>query len=270
MVDSRRLAIRGQDAMHIGKWDEAAKLFGQAVEVCPANERARAGFADTLWQRGQTQAAIDEMREAVRLSAGDADLQVRLGEMQLAMGDIDGAQSCATSAIQAQWQSPTAWALDGDVQRSRGRLDDALRSYHRALSCQARMPRVQLAIAEIYEAQDRPLRALATIDTMIEQYAVDQAPPELLTRRGLALRRLGRSSDAIECLTAAWKQPAAGPEVAQYLAECQAEAGQHASALLTLQDGLRRNPNSAALHAMTVRLNTGDARMASRQDGLDR
>lgn len=131
------------------------------------------------------------------------------------------------------------------------------------------MPRVQLAIAEIYETQDRPLRALATLDTMIDQYAVDQAPPELLARRGLALRRLGRTNDAMECLASAWKQPAAGPEVAQYLAECQAQAGQQASARLTIQDGLRRNPDSAALQAMAVRLNAGDARMAARQDGLE-
>lgn len=270
MVDSRQLAMRGQDAIHTGRWDEASKLFGQAVQACPANERAHAGFADTLWQRGQTQAAIAEMREAVRLSAGDADLQVRLGEMQLATGDVDGAQACASAAIQAQWQNASAWALDGDVHRARGRLDDALRSYHRALSCEPRMPRAQLAIADIYESQDRPLRALATIDAMLDQFPVDQAPPELLTRRGLALRRMARWNDASEAFAAAWKQPTAGPEVAQYLAECQAATGQTASAQLTLQDGLRRHPQSAALHAYATRALAPDARMASGRSGLER
>lgn len=270
MVDSRQMAMRGQDAIQGGRWDEASQWFGRAVEACPANERARAGFAETKWQRGQTKAAIDEMREAVRLSADDAEMQVRLGEMQLAVGDVDGAEACAAAAIRAQWQGASAWALSGDVERARGRPEEALRCYHRALACQERMPRVQLAVAEIYEQQDRPLRALATLDALVDQYAVGQAPPDLLVRRGWALRRLGRNDDALECFAAAWKQPNANWDVAMYLAECQWAAGQKASAQLTIQEGLRRNPTAAGLQSLAAQIQASDARMASRADGMDR
>ena len=110
---------------------------------------------------------------------GDPELLVRLGEMNLARGDLDAAEMRAEAAIKNQRQLASAWALRGDVQKERGRMDEALLSYHRALAYQEQYPRVQIAIAEVYRYQDRPQRALSTLDHLFDRYAPGTVPSEV-------------------------------------------------------------------------------------------
>jgi Flp pilus assembly protein TadD len=68
----------------------AEASFRQAVDASPQDERARGEYAQLLWKRGATTEAVRHMTEAVRLSGGSPKLLVELGEMQLALGDLNG------------------------------------------------------------------------------------------------------------------------------------------------------------------------------------
>jgi tetratricopeptide (TPR) repeat protein len=250
------------DAMQHGHWPEAENLFGSAVKTCPASERARAGFAETLWQKDSRDEAIAQMEEAVRLSGGDPEMLVRLGEMHLAKGDLDSAELRAETAIKNQRHLASAWALRGDVQKSRGRLDEALLSYHRALSYQDHYPRVQVAISEVYRLQNRPLRALATLDHLSDRYAPGTIPSDVLFLRGLAQKALNRHDDAVESLAAAAKVGTPSADMLFQLSEAQLLAGDSVAARTTVMESLARHPQHLASQRLASRLQEEQQRVS--------
>jgi tetratricopeptide (TPR) repeat protein len=193
---ARHLSLQGLDAQQRGQWERAETLFASAILKCPGDERARYGYAESLWQRGAWDQAIGHMEDAVRLSGDDPERLVRLGQMYRSQGNLPLAGRQADRAIAANPQLATAWALRGHVWHAQGNRTEALTSYHRALSYQQPLPEVQLAIAEIYAQENRPQRALATLQALAASFPPGQVPPEVSYHEGLALRALGRHQDA--------------------------------------------------------------------------
>jgi tetratricopeptide (TPR) repeat protein len=250
------MSLQGIDALQRGQWDDAEALFADALHQNPTDERAHHHYAEVMWKRGQSKAAIQHMEESVRLSGGDPALLVQLGEMYLDQGDVDSARECATEAIDTNSHLPGAWALRGDVYRRQGNWDAALESYHHALSEQPHFPHVQMAAADVYRQQNRPQRALATLDSLAAQYRPQETPVELFFHKGLSYKALGRFPEAVSSLTAA-TQPSETPADWYYhLAEAQHLSGNSASAKLAVQAALHRAPD----HIASLRL----------QDKIDR
>lgn len=243
VVAARQLSLRGLDAMQRADWEQAEKLFGLAIETNPADERAHRRYAEVLWRRELKEQAVRHMEEAVRLSGGDPEILVELGEMYLAQGNLDGAWRQAEAAIAAQRQLASAWALRGDILRSRQQLDEAMESYHRALSYQPNYPHVQIALSDLYRQQNRPRRALSTLESLVEQCGVERAPVDVLLQQGLALKALGRYDRAVEVLTMASERGNPSVELLYHLGEAHWMAGNTASAALAVTAALARDPN---------------------------
>jgi len=257
VVSARQLSLRGINAAQQGQFQEAQVFFNRASEMCPLDEKIRYHYAETLWQLGSRTQAVAHMEEAVRLSGGNADLVVRLGDMYLAGGDLQRAAVQADAAIQANRQLASAWALRGDVLRSMGQDEEALASYHRALSNQSHYPHVQLAVADIYGRQRRHARALATLRTLADGYPSGETPTQVLVLQGLALKELGRYEAAAETLASAAKQQKPpSTEVLAYLAETQWLAGDAANARLTLQTALSQSSQEQAAEPLMAQLLT--------------
>jgi len=222
---ARQLSLQGIDAQQRGQWDRAETLFAAAILKCPNDERARCGYAESLWHRGASPEAIRHMEEAVRLSGSDPERVVRLGQMYLARGDLAKAARLAEQAIAINGQLAAAWALRGDVLQVQGNGGEALASYHRALSYEQLLPDVQLAIAEIYNQENRPQRALATLQSLAASYSPGPAPPRVLLREGLVLRALARHQDSARVLAEAAQQPNPPAELLCELTRSQVLAG---------------------------------------------
>ncbi len=248
---ARDLSLQGLDAQQKGRSDQAEQLFAAAVQRCPQDERARCCYAEILWQRGEHEEAVAHMEEAVRLSGSDPLRRVQLGKMYLARGQVHQASVQADKAKGANRDSAAAWALHGDVLKAEGLRDEAVASYHRALAIQGHYPEVQLALADLYGQQDRPQRALATLQALADHYPPDANPSEVSYREGLVLRRLGRHQDAVEQLTAAVKRGPATPEMHYELAQTQMTAGDRNAAAESVAAGLALHPNHAGLSRLT-------------------
>ena len=238
VVAARQLSLQGIDARQRGHLHQAESLLSRAVEMCPLDENIRSHFAETLWDSGQREQAVANMEEAVRLSGGNIDLMVRLGEMYLAQGDLDRAADQANRAIRANPSLAAAWALRGNVLRLQNRDQESLAAYHRALSYQEHYPSVQLAIGEIYHRQGRYNRELATLRSLADSYAPGETPYLVLYRQGLALKQLQRYQAAAELLARAAKRGLPSPELLYHLAESQWLAGDPANARLTLRSAV--------------------------------
>ena len=260
---ARSLSLQGMDAQQKDRWDQAELLYASAVTKCPTDERARCGYAESLWRRGAQQEAVAHMEQAVRLSGDDPERQVQLGCMYLSRGELNKALAASKKAIAANQQLPAAWALRGDVLRAEGDRNDALASYHRALSYREHYPEVQLAVAEIYSQQNRPDRALATLQSLGDHYPPGQTPSDVHYRQGLVLRDLGRFYHAAQCLARATAGGQSSPDMLYELGRTHLLAGDVTSARLACSSALTGHPQHAPSLALRAELDGQQIRMAA-------
>ena len=263
LAAARQLSLQALDAQQRGRPDQAEALFASAVEQCPEDERARQGYAQSLWQRGAQDEAVVHMEEAVRLSGSDPERLVELGDMYLHRGELRRAGQHADRAIAANVQLAPAWALRGQVQQALGHRDAALASFHQALSLRASYPDVQLAVAAIYVQQNRPQRALATLQTLADSFPAGQVPDEILVQEALACRALGRYQDAAGKLALVCKRDSASAELYCALARTHLLAGDPAAARQAVQAALARDPRHAASQALAAELGSTGGVIAS-------
>ncbi len=205
-IAARRLSGQGFQAMHDGRWDIAEELFTDALDVSKADDRAHWGLAEAYWNRNERELALTQMEQAVRLSANDSRLVRRLGEMHLEMGRLAEADDKSQIALVASRDSPEAWQLRGDCLHARGKLEEALAAYHRALALQPDFPEVQIQAAEIYRRQNRFDRLLATIDRMQDVMGIDHVPAKVDVMHAIAMRHLGQTDEAFRSLARAAKK----------------------------------------------------------------
>ena len=245
LVAARQLSLRGADAMQRSRPQDAEMLFSEALRNSPLDERAHWGYSTTLWKRGDRQRAIEHMREAVRLSGRNPDYTVRLGEMNLDMGDRNAARENALSVLSANRGHAEAWALLGDTHESERDWQAALECYHRALLIRSDYSRVQLSVAEIYRHTGRPQRTLAALDRMTDLHATASTDPEVLLIRGMALADLNRNVDAAEALAkASERMPSDRVDKQIQLVHAQHRIGELVPARMTLGRLLASNSNN--------------------------
>ena len=191
-LESRKLSRLGIEAMHHGQWDKAESLFHDALAVSDSDDRAHRGIAETLWNRGEHDLAVEHMEKAVRLSANDPRLVGRLGEMYLLVNRLDDAQAQSDLALESDRSSPAIWTLRGDCLRKRGDDHSALAAYHRALALQPDFSDAKLRVAELYLGQERYDRLLATLDRFEANIEGSQSPTRVHMLRGIAMKNLDR------------------------------------------------------------------------------
>lgn len=191
-IDARKLSRQGMQELHRGRWNEAEKLFGDALTVSDLDDRAHRGIAEAYWNRDQHASAIKHMEKAVELSAGDPRLVGRLGEMYLHEGRLEKAEEQSEIALASERNSPEIWALRGDCLRQRGASEEALAAYHRALALQPDFAEAKLHVAELYLDSNQYDRLLATLDQIDAAGDDFLAPTRVHMLRGIAMRNLNR------------------------------------------------------------------------------
>ena len=225
LAESRQVSQRGITALDRGDWQAGESLLAQSIKLCPVDPEPHYQYAEALWHRGAKAEALAEMQEALRLSGDNPTLAVRTGEMCIDLGKLDEAQHLADEAINLDPHLAAAWALCAQVAQAQGRLDDALASLHRALQFQRDNKLVMLLIAEIYRQQNRPDRALNTLQTLRDGFNPGEEPQRVLYLEGLAFSALGRYDDAVDAYTLALDRERPVAELYYRLAEAQLSAG---------------------------------------------
>ena len=238
-------------------------LFSEALRKSPLDERAHWGYATTLWQRGDRQRAIEHMREAVRLSGRNPEYAVRLGEMNLDLGDRKAAREYALGVLAANRTNAQAWALLGDTHQSERDWPAALECYHRALLIRSDYSRVELSVAEIYRHTGRPRRTLAALDRMTDLHASASSDPEVLLIRGMALADLERGPEAAEALAlASERMPSDRIDKQIQLVHAQHRIGELVPARMTLGRLIATNGNNPEVMRLQSMLDMSFAHLA--------
>lgn len=243
-IAARRLSGQGFQAMHDGQWEMAETLFSDALQVSKSDDRAHWGLAESYWKRGETELAIEEMEQAVRLSAGDPKLVQRLGRMYLDLGRLSEADKHSLWALESKRDSSEAWALRGDCLQAAGEYEESLAAYHRALRLQPDYPAVQLQAAEIYRLQERYDRLLATLGVLEDNLGAEETAVRVDLLKGIAMRKLDRIDEARRCFVRASIKDPADHQPHLELAALALERGDVAAARQSFKTALTINPIS--------------------------
>ncbi|MFH0815686.1 MAG: tetratricopeptide repeat protein [Methanobacteriota archaeon] len=183
--------------------------------------------ADLLDFWGRKGKASEALEEAAELAKSSADLWNKVGNTLYLSGKLDDALMCLDKALQSDPGHWEAWCDRGAVFASRGELDQAIKSYDRALDARPDALAALAGKASVLARQGRAGESLELIGDGLaavkspELYAIksfvmlesddlkgavraaddglklDERSAELWNIRGIALKRAGKTADAI-------------------------------------------------------------------------
>ncbi len=254
LVLSRQLSQQGVGAMERGNWARADELLAHAVKVFPQDAEARYHYAEALWQRDQRPAALEQIDKALQLAPDEPKIALRAAQMRIAMNQTTEAAALLEKVIDADSKNPAVWAMRGRLRRKAGELSESLADYHRALGYRPDDREMLLEIAEVYRQLNRPLPALATLQTLSDTYPPGEESPHVLYLTGMAYSALGRYDEAVDCLGQARDRGPASPDVLYNLADAQFRAGHQGEARQTVAQLMTLAPRHAGGEALLERI----------------
>ncbi len=165
--------------------------------------------------------------------------------MYLQQNQISEALATSEQLLKRWHNNAAAWKLRGDALARQRDWEEALKAYHRSLLVQSDNPPVQLAMAEIYRQMNRPHRALATLDRMVDHRPSMNVDGPMQLARGMALADLGRRDEAMAAYASASRYLEANDVAHQLqLAAAQHKIGQQDEAKRTLATILNNHPEN--------------------------
>ena len=119
-----------------GEIDEAILHFNAAISINPDFAKAHYNLGSAYGLQGKFDDAIHEFREALRLQPNLVQAREKLEQVQTlaAKRNIDNSMAHIRNLIEADPNDPVLYFKLGNLYNDRGKLDEAIGSYRRALS----------------------------------------------------------------------------------------------------------------------------------------
>lgn len=195
----RDLYALGYCRLKTGEMGEAERIFGQ-IPSSPADAAAlkKEGEIALASIRGRTEEVEGLGRSLSALPLAYSWSHTLLGETALAAGRLDEALAAFDRALRAPavfpFQKASAYAGIGRVMRLRGRGDEALENYRRALDYAPRDRSILTGIGMAYAEEGRMDEAMGTLEKALRDDPADQTVRYLLET--VAAKRGARAEDA--------------------------------------------------------------------------
>ncbi len=190
-----------------GKDREAAIQFSNALKIDKNFADAHYALAKTYLHMGAVSAAYGELLRTVDLQPTNYKARLELGDMLLAGGKVDGAQTQAGAILAAEPNNADAHALLARIAARRGQKDQALSEIHRALELNPNKADYHdtLALLEVGEpAQDSKVE-----DELKKAVTLD---PKSLNAKLLLSAFYVKNSRLAEAEKVGWEAVAAAPK----------------------------------------------------------
>jgi tetratricopeptide (TPR) repeat protein len=153
------------------KYKEAAIQFSNALKIDKAYPEAHYELALAYEHLGEYPAAYSELVRTVTLQPANYKARVDLGNLSLAGGKTDDAQTQANAVMAAQPNNPDVHALLSAIAVRRGQRDLALTEIHRALELDPGRSAFHESLA-ILEGKD-PTKVASVEDELKKAVALD-------------------------------------------------------------------------------------------------
>ncbi|MFB2922295.1 tetratricopeptide repeat protein [Aerosakkonema funiforme] len=176
--------------------------------------------------------AIRAYEQAIALNPEMIDAYNNIGNIWLAEGDLDRAESIYRQAIAANPDLYGSYLNLGNVLRTKNQLDRAIEYYEKALQLKNAEPFILYNLGLAFEAK--------------------QAPAEAAEYFGYAAYREGKYEEAIEYYKKLLTYRTGDIYFYNALAECYKKLNQAEETIKTYQEGIKQHPNSAYLYFLLV------------------
>jgi tetratricopeptide (TPR) repeat protein len=226
----------------IGYWKDSESLFRHALEVTEKNELAHNNLGSALDEKGQTDEAIRQYDEALRLKPDDATAHANLGMALARKGQTDAAIRQYQEALRLKPDYAEPHYSLGNVLARAGQIDDAMREYQEAV-------RLNPDYAAAHNNLGFALARKGQMDQAIREYqeAIRLKPDYAGAHYNLAfaLIRLGQTNEAIRHLQETIRLKPDYAEAHCSLGNELARKGQIDEAISHYQEALRLKPGYA-------------------------
>jgi tetratricopeptide (TPR) repeat protein len=204
------------------KYAEAEPMFARVLAVDPENGEALAGMGRVKLGQKKNDEAVTLLERAVAKLPDDASLQASLGEVYarlerhmdsatayaaafkadpangnygIAQGhglqkakQLDQAEAVLREVAKTDPQAEYVYTELGDVLRAQGKLDDALKSYMKALIEHVGDEKAHAGAAEVYELQNNRAKAIDEWSTYIRMDCCSEYSNNVAKKRIAALQ----------------------------------------------------------------------------------
>jgi tetratricopeptide (TPR) repeat protein len=235
------------ELLHSGRTNEAAAYLKKAVEIDhnhPDFEDYK-NLGDDLLTKGQTDAAIRQLREILRLKPDYADAHNLLGLALVKKGQIDEAINEYQDAIHLDPDGADAHYNLGVALGKKGQIDEAINQYQDAIRLKPDLSPAHnnLGNALISKGQiDEAIRQLREAIRLNPDYA------EAHNNLGIVLANKGQIDEAISEFQVATRSQPDFVEAHNNLANALASKGQIDEAINEFQAAIRCNPDYAVFY----------------------
>lgn len=207
---------------------------------------------------GHFRAAVADYRAAYQYTSNRPESLAHLGDLELAMGDVNRAIEFYDRALGVEPSSAVARANLADIHRARGDEAEAERILREGIELDPANAALHHSLGLLLVRTGRPDESLAALREATELDAADRRFVYVL---GVALNSLGQGEAAMAVLESARQRFPADFDIGWALATMYRDQGAHERALDISENLLQRHPEQpdvAALHESLLNLNRGD------------
>jgi protein O-mannosyl-transferase len=232
----------GLTRQQIGYWNDSEALLRHALEATHNNYLAHNNLGGALDEKGQTDEAIRQYQEAVRISPGYADAYNNLGVALDKQGQTDEAIRQIQEAIRLKPGGAGAYCNLGVIRLRKGQMDEAIVQFQEAI-------RLKPDYAEAHCNLGIALGRKGRMDDAIYQFQeAARLKPDYAEAHyniGLALGIKGQMEEAIRQFEATLSVKPDYPEARNYLGTIFRHQGRTGEAIDQFQEALRLKPDYA-------------------------
>jgi tetratricopeptide (TPR) repeat protein len=190
------LHLRGVIAAQAGRFDEAAALIGQAIDIRPATAVYYRNLVNALRAGGKLQAAIEPCRRFLLLQPLSPEMHNLLGNLLHATGQHARAVDAFRQAVRLRKEYGEAWNNLGMSLAAAGQLDQAISAYRQSIALQP-MPQTWNNLANALKDKGHRDEAIDAYRIAIEMMP---ASAEVWNNFGTTLHEAGRLDESVQAL----------------------------------------------------------------------
>lgn len=164
-----RLMIRGAQAGSIGDNAGQVRIYGELVDLFPEDERALVLLGNTHFAAQRYPQAIALYERAAKVAPAFSQTYNQLGYSYRFLGRFEEAERAFVKYTEVLPDDPNPWDSLAELQMKRGRFDDAIANYRKALVVRPDFFNSNLGIATCLDLQGKGTVARAELDAMYDR-----------------------------------------------------------------------------------------------------
>jgi len=231
----------GMTRQQLGYWRDNESLFRHALAVTENNYLAHHNLGFALDDKGQTDAAINQYLEAIRLKPNFAKAYNNLGFIFDKQGRIDEAISQFLKVIRLTPNDAEAHSNLGNALLKKNRIDEAIRQHREAVRLAPDNANIHYNLAIALDMNGQTDEAITHFQEAIR---LNPGYAEARNNLGIAFLKKAQIDEAIDQFQEVLRLTPNDPKAHNNLGIALLQKGKNDEAIAQFQEAVRLNPDS--------------------------